>query len=193
MQNELFDFISKYMILNEDEKQAILGLELFHSFKKNTVLLSEGQSSNKSYFVLKGCIRCHYIIDGEERTTAFYTESEPFTPLCTTNNKPLPYIVACVEDSLLAVSSPDTEKQIFAKFPRFETLCRLISEDLLSNQQANFDQYKNSSPEQRYLDLLDQRPDLINRVPLSQLASFIGVKPESLSRIRKRIHDQAKA
>jgi hypothetical protein len=85
MKDILFDFISKYVSLTEDEKNAILSLDLFRSVKKGTTLLKEGQKSQDSYFVLKGCIRTYYIIDGEEKTTAFYTEMEALTPPCVIN------------------------------------------------------------------------------------------------------------
>ena len=82
---------------------------------------------------------------------------------------------------------------MFQKFPKFETLCRVLSEDLLAKQQLNFDEFKLSSPEQRYLKLLEKRPDLIQRVPQHQLASFLGIKPQSLSRLRARIFQICKS
>lgn len=187
MHQLLFDFISKYMPLTEEEKNAIVSLDVFRSVKKGAILLQEGQESQDSYFVLKGCIRTYYIVDGEEKTTAFYTEMEGLTPHCVLNNKPSKYFISCVEDSILIVSSPDMESLIFNKFPKFETLCRLISEELLAKEQFNFDEFKLHSPEQRYMALLQKRPDLIQRVPQYQLASYIGIKPQSLSRLRARI------
>ena len=80
----------------------------------------------------------------------------------------------------------------FEKFPKFETLCRILSEDLLAKQQFDFDEFKTSSPEQRYLNLLERRPDLIQRVPQHQLASFLGIKPQSLSRLKSRILQKSK-
>jgi CRP-like cAMP-binding protein len=192
MENELFAFISKYMPLLEDEKKAITDLDLFKNFKKGTVLLKEGDFSKEGYFVIKGCIRCYYVIDGEEKTTAFYTESETFAPLCTVSNKPSEHYISCVEDSIIAVSDSGMEKEVFEKFPRFESLCRILSEDLLAKNQASFDDYKNSSPEQRYLNLMQTRPDLLQRVPQHQLASYLGIKPQSLSRIRQRLVKQHK-
>jgi CRP-like cAMP-binding protein len=192
MENELISFISKYMPLFEDEKKAITDLDLFKNFKKGTILLKEGDFSKEGYFVIKGCIRCYYVIEGEEKTTAFYTESESFAPLCTVGNKPSEHYISCVEDSIIAVSDSGMEKEIFEKFPRFESLCRILSEDLLAKNQASFDNYKNSSPEQRYLNLMQNRPDLLQRVPQHQLASYLGIKPQSLSRIRNRLVKQHK-
>jgi len=192
MQNILFDFISKYISLNEEEKNAILALDLFRSVKKGTILLKEGQKSQDSYFVLKGCIRIYYIIDGEEKTTAFYTEMDALTPPSVINEAPSEYFISCLEDSILLVSNSDMSEEINVKFPKFETMCRIFSEELLAKQQINFDEFKTSSPEQRYLNLVQKRPDLIQRVPQHQLASYLGIKPQSLSRLRARILEKSK-
>ena len=192
MQDLLFGFISKYISLTEDEKNAIISLDIFHSFKKGTTLLKEGQKSKDSYFVLKGCIRVYYIIDGEEKTTAFYTEMDALTPPCVINKAPSEYFISCVEDSILLVSNSDMGVEINSKFPKFDIMCRILSEELLAKQQIDFDEFKTSSPEQRYLNLLQKRPDLIQRVPQHQLASFLGIKPQSLSRLRARILEKSK-
>lgn len=193
MQDILFDFISKYISLTDDEKNVLLSLNLFHSVKKGTVLLKEGQKSQESYFVLKGCIRVYYIIDGEEKTTAFYTELDALTPHCVINKASSDYFISCVEDSILLISNTDMTAEVNSKFPKFDVMCRMFSEELLAKQQIDFDEFKTSSPEQRYLNLLQKRPDLIQRVPQHQLASFLGIKPQSLSRLRSRILDKSKA
>lgn len=192
MENTLFDFISKYISLSEDEKGAITSLDIFRSIKKGTVLLKEGQCSNEGYFVLKGCIRTFYSIDGEEKTTEFYTEMEGITPSCVLSKQPSEYFISCVEDSIVTVSNPDMEVEMFEKFPKFETLCRILSEQLLAKNQNSFDEFKTSSPEKRYLNLLQNRPDLFQRVPQHQLASFLGITPQSLSRMRSRIIEKKK-
>lgn len=190
MQNLLFEFITKYISITEEEKEAITSLKLFRTVKKRTVLLKEGAYSKISYFVLKGCIRTYYVIDGEEKTTAFYTEMQGLTPHCVVNNQPSKYYVACVEDSIITVGTPDMEVEMFQKFPKFESLCRILSEELLAKQQLDFDEFKTSSPEQRYLNLLQKRPDLVQRVPQHQLASYLGITPQSLSRMRARIQEK---
>lgn len=192
MQNLLFDFISKYVSLTEEEKNAIISLDIFHSVKKGTVLLKEGQKTKDSYFVLKGCIRTYYIIDGEEKTTAFYTEMEALTPPCVVSKTPSEYYISCTEDTILSVSNVDMEEEVNRKFPKFDIMCRVLSEELLAKQRIDFDEFKTSSPEQRYLNLLQSRPDLIQRVPQHQLASFLGMTPQSLSRLRARILEKSK-
>lgn len=192
MHDILFDFISKYVSLTEDEKNAIVSLDIFRSVKKGTILLKEGQKSKNSYFVLKGCIRTYYVLDGEEKTTAFYTEMEVLTPHCVITQTPSEYYISCIEDAILTVSNADMEAEVNGKFPKFETLCRILAEERLAQQQIDFDEFKTSSPEQRYLNLLQKRPDLIQRVPQHQLASYLGIQPQSLSRLRARIVEKTK-
>ncbi|MDO1451363.1 Crp/Fnr family transcriptional regulator [Rhodocytophaga aerolata] len=193
MQDILFDFISKYISLTEDEKHAIVSLDIFRLVKKGTILLKEGQKSPYEYFVLKGCIRKYYITDGEEKTTAFFTEMEGVTPHCAIHNTPSEYFISCVEDTILTVAHTDMGVELFSKFPKFEIMCRVLSEELLARQQIDFDEFKTSSPEQRYLNLLQNRTDLIGRVPQHQLASYLGITPQSLSRLRARIMEKSKA
>lgn len=192
MQDTLFDFIAKYISLTDEEKNVLVSLDLFRSVRKGTVLLAEGQKSNDSYFVLKGCIRVYYVMDGEEKTTAFYTGMDALTPPSVLTKGPSDYFISCVEDSILTVSDTDMEAEINGKFPKFDTMCRLLSEELLARQRIDFDEFKTSSPEQRYLNLLQKRPDLIQRVPQHQLASYLGIKPQSLSRLRARIMEKKK-
>jgi CRP-like cAMP-binding protein len=192
MKDILFDFISKYITLTEEEKNAIVSLDIFRSVKSGTTLLKEGQHSKESYFVLKGCMRKYYIIDGEEKTTAFFTEMDALTPHCAIDKTPSEYFISCIEDSILLVSDADMELEINSKFPKFETMCGILSQELLAKQQIDFDEFKTSSPEQRYLNLVQKRPDLIQRVPQHQLASYLGIKPQSLSRLRARILEKNK-
>jgi CRP-like cAMP-binding protein len=187
MQDLLFDFISKHISLSEDEKNALISLDMFRKVNKGTILLKEGQISKDAYFVLKGCLRTYYIINGEEKTTAFYTEMEALTPHCVIDKNPSEYYISCEEDTVLTVANPEMEEDIFEKFPKFESFCRVLSEKNVVKQQIDFDKFKTASPEQRYLNLLQKRPDLIQRVPQHQLASYLGIKPQSLSRLRTRI------
>ncbi|MES2382167.1 MAG: cyclic nucleotide-binding domain-containing protein [Bacteroidota bacterium] len=187
MQDILFDFISKYISLTEDEKNALVSLDLFRSVKKGSILLKEGQKSKESYFVIKGCIRTYYILDSEEKTTAFYTEMDTLTPPCVVNKTPSEYYISSTEDTMLLVSNIDMSVEVNSKFPKFDIMCRMLSEELLAKQRIDFDEFKTSSPEQRYLNLLQNRPDLIQRVPQHQLASYLGIKPQSLSRLRARL------
>jgi CRP-like cAMP-binding protein len=187
MEEELFSFLSGYIELSDDEKNAIRGLSIFRSYEKGRILFREGDYTENYYFIIKGCVRCYYIIEDEEKTTAFYTEFESYAPASTVHQKPSENYAACVEDSILLVTTRETEEQVFDKFPRFETLCRILSEELAVKYQTSLENFKNLSPEQRYIHLIKTKPGLVERVPQYQIASFLGIKPESLSRIRRRL------
>ena len=187
MEKYLFDFIEQFMPLFEEEKKAISDLNILQSFKKGTILLNEGDCIKSGFFVIKGCLRSYYMIEGEEKTTAFCTEMESLTPVSGADTSRAAHYVSCVEDSIVTVGNPEMEEEMFEKFPRFEKLCLIVSEQLLENNLASFADFKNSSPEQRYLNLLRTKPDLLQRVPQHQIASYLGMTPQSLSRIRKRV------
>jgi len=87
----------------------------------------------------------------------------------------------------LVAGNEQQAQEMFQLFPRFETISRAVVEAVFNQQRNLLMSYLTDSPEQRYQKLLQSRPDLFQRIPQYQLASYIGVKPESLSRIRKRL------
>lgn len=188
MENEIVKLISRYLSLTDDEASAFAECIPIKSFKKGELLLREGQVSRDSYFVIHGCVRKYYIIDGEERTTEFFVEDESIASLQSYKNKtPANHYFECVEDCRLAVLNYEKEQELFKRVPKYEALCRMSMESDFGEQQEALAKFITSSPEARYKNLLETRPDLIQRVPQYHLASYLGVKPESLSRIRKRI------
>lgn len=188
MDSDLEDFISEFTILNAVEKEEIGEQLLVNTFKKGTVLLSEGEISDECYFVLKGCVRQYYVVDGEEKTTAFFTERETVTSyLSYIEQKPSKHFFSCVEDTKLIVGNIRQEKSMYENYPKLVEITRAMMEQELGKTKEDFASFITTSAEQRYLHLLTHRPQLVNRVPQHQIASYIGVTPESLSRIRKRL------
>ena len=191
MEDEILNYVSKFISLTDDETKALLEDITIQNFKKGTVLLNEGKVSKEGFFILKGCIRQYCIINGEERTTNFYTEEQwVLSRKSYTQEIPADHYFSCVEDCILLIGNMEKETKFFqkiSKFPRLQTLFRSIMEKEIGEYQDTLTTYITETPEQRYLKLLKNRPELIQRVPQHQLASYIGVKPESLSRIRKRI------
>lgn len=187
LKNQYLNEMFSMMNFSEEEWQVITDLHVFRQYKKGTILLKEGQLSKVSYYVIKGCLRSYYLVDGEEKVNAFYTEKGYFTPSCLVTNKPAEHYLDCLEDCLVNVSTAEDEAIIMKKFPRFEKLCRAYSEELVVKQKAEFDNFKIASPEQRYINFATERPDLLQRVPQYQIASYLGLTPQSLSRIRKRL------
>jgi len=174
--------------LSEGEAKEIADNITIQTYKKGTILLKEGAISKECYSVLKGCVREYYIKDGEEKTTAFFTEGQEVVSFTSyTNQTPSKHYLSCVEESTLTVSSPEKEKEMYKRFPKLEVITRTMMELNSGMAQEELASFITSSPEEQYMNLLENRSDLLNRVPQHQIASYLGIKPESLSRIRKRI------
>ncbi|HAD14412.1 MAG TPA: hypothetical protein DCF33_18475 [Saprospirales bacterium] len=187
----LIDYVLQFAPLSEPEIDQILALINIRSYSKGKVLLREGQIGNVCYFVLQGCVRQYYLThEGDEKTTHFFTEGMPVTSTCSFDNKPVKYYLVCNEDCIVVEGRPEDEQFFMQAMPRMETINRVGVEFELQKSQETLAEFIMSSPEERYLNLLNTRPDLLDRVPQYQLASYLGVTPESLSRIRKRIMER---
>ncbi len=188
LEEEIIRYISQFMPLSDDVAKAVAQNMKLKTFEKGAFLLKEGQVEKLCYFVLKGCIRQYYLVDGEEKTTHFYTEGQPVVPYeGTFKHKPSKYYLSALEDTTVTVSTPEDQELFFEKFPHLEPARVMAMEEEMGKSHDRLSSYILSSPEERYLDLLKTRPELLERVPQYQLASYLGVTPESLSRIRKRI------
>jgi len=190
MENEILKYLSKYIPITNELEEEISRIEFIKCFDNGTVLLEEGNISNECYFIIKGCIRSFYIKDGEEKTTEFYTEEQAVIPSVYGDKIPSEYYLECIEDTIVGVGTPELETEMYQKFPQIESLNRALGEAIMAKNQDTFAEFKMASPEERYLALLKNRPDVIQIAPQHQIASYLGMKPESLSRIRKRIMSQ---
>lgn len=188
MANKLIGYFSKFTSFTAGESQALAESMVTRSFKKGSFLLKEGQAGRDTYFVLSGLVRQYRLIDGEEVTTAFYTEGQWIISLTGFAEEAIAAdCLLCEENTEAVIGNEDKARQLFREFPRFETISRAVMETVFAEQQKTMMHHLTASPEERYLRLLETRPDLVQRVPQYHLASYIGVKPESLSRIRKRL------
>ena len=187
MEDAIIQFITAYIDLSAQEISDIREQRMIETFKKDTILLSEGEYSKQCYFILKGCVRSYYILDGEEKTTDFFTENQGITPVSYVTKQKSEYYLSCLEDCVVALSSTERTKKLIEKVPRIESLILKMNSELLVQNQVSFDNFKNQKPEMRYLQLMETRPDLFNRVPLQHIATYLGITPVSLSRMRKRI------
>ncbi len=133
----------------------------------------------------------YYTVEGEEKTAFFYTENTFINSYQSfVHQVPANHNLQCIEPCKVAVISREIAYQLLEKFPKFETLSRMAMEEELATYQEIVASYVILNPEQRYVRLLETRPDLVARVSQRALAAYIGVSPESLSRIRKRIRDR---
>lgn len=193
MEEKLIRYFDDILPLDEAEKQAIAATICIKNYKKGTVLLREGETSTEAYFVLEGCVRQYYMVNGEEKTNNFFTESQWVVAIKSiSQGVPSDHFIDCCTDCSLVVGNRDKEDKLYRQFPKLETISRRVMENVFAEQQEIMANYLTDTPEQRYLKLLKSRPALFQIIPQYQIASYIGVKPESLSRIRKRLQQNLK-
>lgn len=186
-EHALIKYMSKFVTVTDEEAETLIASIDERTYPKGTTLLKEGKISDLCYFVIKGCVRQYYMVDGEEKTTNFFTEGQPISVYEGIYKKqPSKYYLTCLEDCVLSVG-PSSEPGDLDLDPKYKSLCLTATESELNKSQEMLSMYMICSPETRYLNLLKTRPDLIDRVPQYQLASYLGITPESLSRIRRRI------
>jgi CRP-like cAMP-binding protein len=183
--------ISQFPILTKEEVSLIVDTTVVKEYKKGEILLREGQIPRYCYMVVEGCIREYLIKDGDEKSTGFYTESETLNPP-TKDGRPSKHYLECAEDCVVTISSQSYEDELRGLMPRLDDVFQGIAIGKLNQAREEWSQFISSSPEERYLNLLETKPDLFNRIPHHQIASYLGMKPQSLSRIRKRLVDQKK-
>lgn len=190
MKKILLKYMTRFTMLNEEEQQAIAEVILVEEYKKGTMLLRQGDVPTKCYFVLKGCVR-QYSIDetGKEVTSNFYTEEQAIANFNHhKQDKSSAYSLTCLEDCILVVGDLDSEKDMYNQYSQLEAMTRMMIEQNFGEVQDELASFIASAPEERYKALLRKRPHLVDRVPQHQLASYLGITPESLSRIKKRIN-----
>ena len=193
MKQEFRKFISEFPFLKPDEVETIVKLSVIKEFKKRSILLSAGDVSKSCYAVIKGCVREYYIKDGVEKTTAFFTEGQPINSFSSyTNQIPSKHFLVCTEDCLLTVGNQSLIDEMCERIPRLTDFIKSEVEKEAGALQERMATFMISSPEERFKDLLNTNPSLMNRVPQNQIASYLGVTPESLSRIKKRAFEKEK-
>lgn len=189
----LISFLSSFPSLDKTTIEQLSEMIPVISPNKGTVLLSEHQIPQECYFVLKGLVRQYQIIDGNERTTEFYTESNgTVSSAHYSDQTPSSFNLECMEDCLLIAGNLELDEANFKEFPELMEITKQMLESDLNTMKEKHSNFILSSPKERYQYFLESRPDLANRVPLHQVASYLGMTPESLSRIRKRIVSPSK-
>ena len=189
MSDALVRFLRRKTMLSSTEIDELVKYMNVQTFEKGAILLRQGEISTKCYFVLAGCVRQYSCMeDGKENTINFFTEEQAVVMFNSyKQSKPSDYFLSCSETSTLLVGELDSEEDMYSKFPKLREITRIILESNLGEAQDEHARFVSSTPEERYTAILKERPGLINRVPQHQLASYLGITPESLSRIKKRL------
>jgi CRP/FNR family transcriptional regulator, anaerobic regulatory protein len=139
-------------------------------------------------FVVTGLIHAYYVVKGEQVTQEFYFENTYATSYVSfLTGQPSQRYLQALDDTHLLILSREDLYRFYSGSQDAERMGRLIAEGAFMRFDYRTHQFLLKSPEQRYRDLLNDRPNVMQRVPQKLVASYLGIQPESLSRIRKRI------
>lgn len=187
MQSVIED-LSKFIEFKQEEGEAFKKILKFKKLKKNEHLLVEGEFCNFGVFIEKGCIRHYYLIDGIESTGNFFFENGWYADFESyLYGKPSKLNIEALEDCELFLAYKNDFDKLVAQYPVFNSFLREMMERTIKGLTGKGMSMTLLTPEERYLALIKHRPKVVERVSLKHIASYLGVKPESLSRIRTRI------
>lgn len=184
----LIENIKQYTSLDEQEQDLLLNSVEKRTYHKNETIFTEGRISTDIYFVTKGCVRLFYNVNGNDKTAFFYTEGQF---ICAgesyTFNVPAIENYQAVEETEIFIFTKEKVEILMSKAPKMEIIARIATENELIKCQRVIASFVTKTAEERYVELLSTQGELFQRVPQQYIASFLGISPETLSRIKSRI------
>ena len=181
-------YIQSKVAIQDDLWQVMTEAMKVVKVHKGERLLEKGVVCKHIYFIYKGAFRFLYLKDEEEITTALYTKG-----VCMTNMKslatlqPSSIIIQSLEDGIIVRMGKEFLIQLYKKATGLEAVGRVITEHMVAEDMEWKEMYTIYNPEQRYQFLLKKSPEILQKVPLQYVASFLGMRRETLSRIRGRV------
>jgi CRP-like cAMP-binding protein len=152
-----------------------------------TILLKEGEIANQIFFIKKGCLRQWFNKDGKDITFQFFFEGQPVASIDSfLNNQPSIFNIESIEPSIVNSISKNNFEQLNQLYPEFKDGFQQFLFQRFRNYAQLFLSRIRDSPKERYEDLIRNHPEIIKRIPQHYIASYLGITPISLSRIRNR-------
>lgn len=185
--NELARYIQSQISISDDDVKMIVSKFSELDIGKGKHLVKKGQVVTSFFFIKKGGLRIYFNKDDKQVTGWLAFENEFFTELNSLKTgKPTYFNIEAIEDTTLLVIDKTQMELLYQTFPLWQQFGRQIWENAFLKVVEAILSYQTMTAEERYLALL-QQSDILQRVPLKQLASYLGVTQTSLSRLRKNI------
>lgn len=188
----LLSYFDRLIPLNRDEKELVT--QKFHSrlFRKRQYLLQEGNVCTQFYFVVRGCLRMYKVDEkGGTHVLQFATENYWINDLRSFHGmKPSSLNIDALEDTVVLQINHDELISLYVQAPKFDRIFRVLLENGFIRLQERMLQSISSTAEERYQTFLEIYPHLQNRISQVQIASFMGITPEFLSKLRARLSKQ---
>jgi CRP-like cAMP-binding protein len=185
----LLDYFDRLLPLNEVERQLVIEKFHPHLYRKRQYPLQHGDVCQHFHFVVRGCLRLYKVDnEGAFHVLQFATEDYWITDLASFYRiQPSRLNIDALEDTVVLRIAHDDLLEVYTKAPKFHRIFRVLQENHFMQQQERIAQLFSSTAEERYQSFLEEYPHLQNRLAQVQIASYLGVTPESLSRIRSRL------
>jgi len=183
----LIDHFKQYIPLNQDELALLEGRISARKIKRKQMILQEGFVCKHYTFVVEGCFKMYGVDDkGYEHNIQFAAEGDWIADIGSFHSKkPSKLFIEAVEPSeIFQIAQPDLYF-LYINIPKLDRIFKVIVENKYVELQNRVLQNFSSTAEQRYLSFLEQYPNLANRLPNTQIASYLGITPEFLSKIRR--------
>ena len=186
MQN-LLTLINSIKPMNEDFTAELKALTARKFVSKGNDLLKAGSISDRMYFIETGLVRGYYLKDGKDITTGFIKENGIIiSPVSFYTRQPTFEYIETVEDSVLwSLTSVDIG-HLYERYPLFNFVGRIITEQYYVRSELRAHHLRNLTAEERCQNFFCTYQDLLNRVSSKHIASFLGITPETYSRIRAK-------
>ncbi|MGO1751657.1 MAG: Crp/Fnr family transcriptional regulator [Psychroflexus sp.] len=185
----LINFLSKNLDFNEDKISLLLEDCQVKNLKKHEFLLQESEFCQFTFFVEKGLLR-QYSIDekGKEHTILFAPENWLVSDRESVYfNQPSSYFIQAQEESDVVMIGNNFFEILSEKIPEFTSFNNKLLHNHIRHLQNRINMLLSASAEDRYLQFIEMYPDILLRVPQIMVASYLGITPESLSRVRKEL------
>lgn len=191
MFDALHQLIAQFVTFTDREKAILENAFVFKQVPRKFSLVRQGEVANELYFINKGMLRLFYENEGDE-ITAFIFRENLFASSYDSFLRQLPSIqsLEALEEADLLVITQSKMNKLYEELPKFNVLTRKIAEQRFINAQQILSSFLLDSPEERYEKFVQQNGDLLLRVPHHIIASYLGMTPVSMSRIRNRLAQQ---
>lgn len=183
----MFDDLIKTLNKNKANWEMLNNLLIERDIRPKTILLKEGEVSNSIFYIKKGCLRMWFNKDGKDITFQFFFERQAVASIESFLNKqPSHFYIESVEPSTVVILDKVNFDLLNKKDPAIEMHIHKILLHRFGNYAKLFLSRIKDTPQERYEDLIRNNPEIVKRIPQHYIASYLGISPISLSRIKNR-------
>lgn len=185
----LIDYFNQIIPLNSEEKKLVTELFKSRLYRKRQYVLQEGDVCNQFNFIVRGCLRMYKIDEkGNTHIIQFAPENWWMIDIGSFHKKsPSELSIDAIEDTMVLQITHEDLIKLYISAPKFDRIFRVLIENSFVTLQNRLLQNISSTAEERYLSFMETYSYLSNRLPQTQIASFLGITPEFLSRLRNRL------